>query len=190
MTAAELASFRSLLQAQAPPPPRPDRGLFARMRARLTVVEGTEPPGETPPARPAFARPRLATVSWEEPDAPVADPLPGTPPVFGRREAGPDTDAAPRPMSSPSADAARIERVAVRPRVASPADEAHGTPDELPPGRSARLAARPTTTGTIGGWSRARPAGAQRRILQRLEAVFTAELQGLDARIAADAPAR
>ena len=192
MTAAELASFRTLLQAQAPSPPAPDRGLFARMRARLTVVERSEPFEAPPPRkRPALAPPRLATVAWEAADVRVADPPRSIPPVFGRRETGAGVEVVDPPV--PALTAARgetPERVAVRLRRSACLDEAHATPDEL---AAERPSPRPVDTpapGSIAGWSRSRPASAQRRILQRLEAVFTAELEGLDARIAADSPAR
>lgn len=188
MTAAELASFRTLLQAQALPPPRPDRGLFARMRARLTLVERAEPSGDAPRRTlPPPPPPRLAASSWDETDVRVADPPPSTPPVFGRRETGPE--AAAEPARAP-AQAPELETVRLRPRPGSHVEEEHATPDELPAQRRPSVSAAATPPGTIAGWSRARPPSAQRRILRRLEAVFVAELQGLDARIAADAPVR
>lgn len=128
MTAAELVSFRTLLQAQDPPAPRPDGALFARMRARLTIVERTDAPAAASSrATPVDqSRPELepGPERWDEPDAPVA----------------------------------------------RPEDRAH------------------EATSPAAGWIRPRPAGT-RRVLQRLEAVLTAELDGLDARIATDAPA-
>lgn len=187
MTADELASFRALLQAQAPPPPRPDRGLFARMRARLTVVERTEPPaGHTPRARPA-GPPRLEAVIWDGTAHPApADPPPSHPPAFGRREIGPEPQAAPVP--APLTPGPAFAAVRLR-RRREPA-EAFSTPEEPPPttfASEAPLRSEGPAPGRIAGWSTRRPPSAQRRILQRLEAVIGAERQGLDARIAADA---
>lgn len=61
MTAAELACFRTLLEGREPSQPRPDLGLFTRMRARLTIVESDRPPVETARSG-ANAAPRPAPV--------------------------------------------------------------------------------------------------------------------------------
>ncbi len=187
MTASELASFRALLQAQTAPPPRPDGGLFARMRARLTVVERGDAPPPTPLARATGPHPHLTLVEAGSEEDRAADPPPSTPPAFGRRDGGPPPPelpvASPRPVR-PDLDAP------VRLRAAAPPAELLSTPDELDdprPEPSAPARIKAPAPGVIAGWSRARPATAQRRLLGRLEAVLLAEHEGLEARRAADA---
>lgn len=184
MTAAELASFRALLQAQSPGPPLADRGLFARMRARLTVVENDAPTPREPP-QPARLAPRLEVVATAAPvpsDGPLADPPPAQPPAFGRRGgwAPPTWASSPEPAEP------------VPSRRAAASIEACSTPDELDDLRNEAAPPSPRvdgpTPGVIAGWSRARPQSAQRRLLGRLEAVLLAEREGLGARRAADAP--
>ncbi len=185
MTAAELASFRALLQAQAPVPPLADRGLFARMRARLTVIENDVPVAREAPTGVCRA-PTLEVISATDPaqapvDSRLADPPPAQPPAFGRRDGG-------APQLPPPA----LEAIAPPKRPAR-TFEVDSTPDELDDLRAEAVSLRAShaegsATGVIAGWSRARPISAQRRLLGRLEAVLLAEHEGLNARRAADSP--
>ena len=198
MTATELASFRALLQAQASAQPGPDRGLFARMRARLTVVEGgagLAAPSPDVSLRTASRPPVAARV--EEDDllapGPVADPPPSQPPAFGRRDAVDERPASkaahPKPAPDPAAVLELTQAVRLLHCPAAPAGPC--TPDDLDDPRVEVVATRSQgpAPGIIAGWSRTRPPGAQRRLLGRLEAVLLAEREGLEARRAADAPA-
>ena len=180
MTAAELASFRALLQAQAAAQPSPDRGLFARMRSRLTVVEGAAAPRAG--LVQAGPWPRLELVAAVPADERPADPPPSRPPAFGRRDGPPSP---PRPPNGEPA-VSQLRGPALADFFATP-DELDDPRAEPPPPASTPKADRPTP-GVIAGWSRARPPSAQRRLLGRLEAVLQAEREGLDARRAADAP--
>ena len=153
MTAAELASFRSLLQAQAE----------SRRHARGSSAS---------PTRPAWPQ---AAARWElDPGVPApAAPPPSRPSAFGRRS--PTDLAAPPAPAEPEDPLVRSAPAWTAP-LATPDVAPERAPRPAPPG------------GRIAGWSHVRPPSAQKRVLARLEAVFIAEREGLEARRAGVAP--
>lgn len=176
MTADELASFRALLRAQAAGPPRRGRVFPARGRS----ADAGAPAGVAA-AAPVFAgwetvAEPLPATAW--PVQPLADPPLRAPPLFGRREA----EEAPALAERPTAPVGCAEPLTLAAALPPPAphlwEVGPSTPEEEP-SRSRAPAAAPVGG---GGWTRARPPSAQRRLLARLEAVFLAERLGLDAR--------
>ncbi len=164
MTADELASFRALLRAQAEAPRRRPRLLAPR--ERRPVVAAAAPVAPSPPCAPwPVSRAEILVLA-----ASAAAP----PPLFGRRAvdavaATPDATAAPRLSPEPL-----TLRTVVSPSAPHLWEVPPTAPEPEPPPSPPAVAP--------GGWTRARPPSAQRRLLGRLESVFLAERLGLDAR--------
>ena len=156
MKQAELQHYRAMLQAQAVEP-TPRRGLFAAHAA----------PRMTPPTDSAF---RLSAASIIRRPSAI---------LFGRRRldaAQPDEplllDA---PLPGPASSAGPVRK----PLTAAHFADTPFHPEDLADPPSA-LSLAP---GVIAGWSAAKPASAETRLLRRLAAVLQAEQQGLAARL-------
>ncbi len=155
MKQAELAHFRSMLQAQALEPER--KGLFGS-RSVAPAVTGLSKRDDThapPPPRPGASR-------------------------FGRRP----TEAEPPPSPAPLlldrlaptlATEAHLPLRAERHLAETPFHEEDLLDLPVPAGP------RP---GVIAGWSAEKPQSAQKRLLRRVGCVIEAERQGLNARLA------
>lgn len=183
MTPAQIAEFRALLRAQAAPSSPRRTPLAERFTGRSAVSlqedVGVLAPPHTPEL-PTYEATIMGALALK-----VADPPPLRPPRFGRR-ADPEGAA---PVGERADEPDTLLLLGANPPAAAARAVAwsYETPDVEPQRAPPPPAVPSGPLAGAQGWSRVRPPSAQRRLLARLEAVFLAEAQGLEARRAAAA---